>query len=125
MEMENTGVFYRKPKLTDTNEGVPKSTKRKQKTTNKLADEIKHSLFCNCKMCSDCRSQPNTFPTPRGAGFGRALAIPGPGPTCATCACQRIGVGTDRLAEEAESERGIGYRMRGVTGLNRVVAASA
>ena len=56
--MEQPGVLYRKPKIDVTNEGVPKSTKRKNKpknkpTNNNLANEIMHSIFCNCKTCVD------------------------------------------------------------------------
>ena len=52
--MEKTGVFYRKPQIGVANEKMTKSTKRKIKPTkNKMSEEIKHSIFCNCKVCSD------------------------------------------------------------------------
>ena len=52
--MENTGIFYRKPEIVVANVGLAKKAKQKKKPTNcKLADEIKQSIFCNCKKCSD------------------------------------------------------------------------
>ena len=56
--MEQQGVLYRKPEICVNNEGVTKSTKRKNKpktklTNNNLANEIMHSIFCNCKTCVD------------------------------------------------------------------------